>query len=244
MDPTEYESFVNYLQFNSYPLDATKNEKRFLRKKAAKYAINSNKLVKPSGNTLLIVIKADQKLDILKEVHDNAGHQCFRYLYRIANERYFWPGMYTEIRTYIQKCVPCQRNQPSLKAPTIPLQPLPVITKVWFRVGMDLTGPLIASEGYKYILTFIDHFTKWIETRPLKTKNARDVATGVFSIYCRQGAPVQIVTDNGREFTNTISKTPQEIHGCKLLFSAPYHPQTNGLIESTHKAIKQSLKNL
>ena len=107
---------------------------------------------------------------------------------------------------------------------------------------MDLTGPLIESEGYKYILTFIDHFTKWIETRPLKTKNARDVATGVFSIYCRQGAPVQIVTDNGREFTNTISKTLQEIHGCKLLFSAPYHPQTNGLVESTHKAIKQSLK--
>ena len=62
-----------------------------------------------------------------------------------------------------------------------------------------------------------------------------------FSIYCRQGAPVQIVTDNRREFTNTISKTLQGIHGCKLLFSAPYHPQTNGLVESIHKAIKQSL---
>ncbi|KAI6648638.1 hypothetical protein LOD99_7995 [Oopsacas minuta] len=85
---------------------------------------------------------------------------------------------------------------------------------------MDLSGPLIESEGYKYILTFIDHFTKWIETRPQKTKNARDVATGVFSIYCRQGAPVQIVTDNGREFTNTISKTLKEIQGCKLLFLA------------------------
>ena len=89
--------------------------------------------------------------------------------------------MYTEIRGYIQKCVPCQKNQPSLKVPTIPLQPLPVIMKVWFRVGMDLTGPLIESGGYKYILTFIDHFTKWIETRPLKTKNARDVATVVLN---------------------------------------------------------------
>ena len=89
MDPKEYESFVNYLQFNSYPQDANKNEKRFLRKKAAKYAINSNKLVKALGNTFLIVIKADQVLDILKEVHDNAGHQCFRYSCRIANERYY-----------------------------------------------------------------------------------------------------------------------------------------------------------
>ena len=95
MDPTEYESIVHYLRFNSYPSDATKNAKRFLRKKAAKYAINnnSNQLVKPSrpsGNTFLIVIKADQVLDILKEVHDNAGHQCFRYSCRIANERYYW----------------------------------------------------------------------------------------------------------------------------------------------------------
>ena len=64
----------------------------------------------------------------------------------------------------------CQKNQPSLKTPTMPLQPPPVITKVWFRVGMDLTGPLIESQGYLYILTFIDHFTKWIVTSPLKTK--------------------------------------------------------------------------
>ena len=123
----------------------------------------------------------------------------------------------------------------------MPLQPLPVITKVWFRVGMDLTGPLIESQGYLYILTFIDHFTKWIETRALRTKDAKEVAKGIFSIYCRQGAPVQIVSDNGTEFTNIISKTLQEVHDCKLIFSAPYHPQTNGLVESAHKAIKRAL---
>ena len=57
--------------------------------------------------------------------------------------------MYKELRSYIQKCV-------SWKSPIMPLQPLPVITKVWFRVGMDSTGPLVESEGYKYILTSID----------------------------------------------------------------------------------------
>ena len=62
-----------------------------------------------------------------------------------------------------------------------------------------------------------------------------------FSIYCRQGAPVQIVSDNGTEFTSNTSKALQEIHGCGLILSAPYHPQTNGLVESTHKAIKGSL---
>ena len=78
-------------------------------------------------------------------------------------------------------------------------------------------------------------------TRALRTKDAKEVAKGIFSIYCRQGAPVQIVSDNGTEFTNIISKTLQEVHDCKLIFSAPYYPQTNGLVESAHKAIKRAL---
>ena len=134
---------------------------------------------------------------ILTEIHDNSGHQCIRYTYHIGKDRYYWPSMLKDIELYVQACVRCIRNQPSLKSPTVPLQPLPVITKVWFRVGMDLTGPLIESNGYKYILTVIDHFTRWIETRPLRMKEAREVARGLFSIYCRQGAPVQIISDNG-----------------------------------------------
>ena len=200
--------------------------------------------MKLSGENHPLVITADKLFDILKEVHDNCGHQCFKYSYNIAKERYYWPNMYSEINAYILKCGPCQRNQPSLKSPIVPLQPLPVITKVWYRVGMDLTGPLVESEGYKYILTCIDHFTKWIETRPLKTKEAKEVAKGIFSIYCRQGAPVQIITDNGPEFTSMISKALQEAHNCKLIFTTPYHPQTNGLTESAHKAIKRSLIKL
>ena len=158
-----------------------------------------------------------------------------------SKERYYCAKMYTEIQNYVHNCIPCVKNQPCIKSPSMPLQPLPVITKVWFRVGMDLTGPLIESQGYLYILTFIDHFTKWIETRALRTKDAKEVAKGIFSIYCRQGAPVQIVSDNGTKFTNIISKTLQEVHDCKLIFSAPYHPQTNGLVESAHKAIKRAL---
>ena len=127
--------------------------------------------------------------------------------------------MYNSIQSYILKCGPCQKNQPCLKSLIIPLQPLPVITKVWYRVGMGLTGPLVESGGYRYILTFIDHFTKWIETRPLRTKEAKEVAKGIFSTYCRQGAPVQIITDNGPEFTSMISRSLQDIHNCKLIFT-------------------------
>ena len=87
----------------------------------------------------------------------------------------------------------------------------------------------------------IDHFTKWIETRPLRSKDAEEVARGLFSFYCRQGAPVQIISDNGTKFTNKISKAIHDAYDCKLIFSAPYRPQTNGLVESAYKALKRSL---
>ena len=87
----------------------------------------------------------------------------------------------------------------------------------------------------------IDHFTRWIETRPLRSKEASEVARGLYSIYCRQGAPVQIMSDNGTEFKNKLSKALHEAYDCKLIFSTPRHPQTNGLVESSHKSIKRSL---
>ena len=100
----------------------------------------------------------------------------------IAKDRYYWPSMYRDTETYVTTCVRCQKNQSRLKSPTTPLKPLPIITKVWYRVGMEVTEPLIESNGYKYILT---------------------------NIFCRQGAPVRIITDNGTEFTHcTKPMTP------------------------------------
>ena len=236
MDLLEYESISAYLTSDKYPPNFTKDQKRNLRRKASKYRIFGEKLVKPFQNQHLMVIMRTEVGAILTEIHDNSGHQCSRYTYNIAKDRYYWPSMLKDIEPSMLK-----DNQRSLKSPTVPLQPLPVITKVWFRVGMDLTGPLVESNGYKYILTVIDHFTRWIETRPLRTKEAMEVARGLFSIYCRQGAPVQIISDNGTEFTNKLHKSLHEAYDCKLIFSTPYHPQTNGLVESSHKALKRSL---
>ena len=75
-------------------------------------------------------------------------------------------------------------------------------------------------------------------------QTAEETANGLFSIYNRQGAPVEIISDNGREFINSIMKTLQSTYNCKMLLSAPYHPQTNGLDESSNKTIKRYLTKM
>ena len=84
-------------------------------------------------------------------------------------------------------------------------------------------------------------------------QTAEETANGLFSIYNRQGAPVEIISDNGREFINSIMKTLQSTYNCKMLLSAPYSnilqlyvlcPQTNELDESSNKTIKRYLMKM
>ena len=91
MDPSDYEITLSYLMTDSYPDGCTKDQKRNLRKRASKYLAINDKLVKLSEGKQLLVIKTDDIPSILREIHYNVGHQCARYSYNIAKERYFRP---------------------------------------------------------------------------------------------------------------------------------------------------------
>ena len=45
------------------------------------------------------------------------------------------------------------------------------------RVGIDITGPHPKSKnGFTYILTMIDYFSKWAEAFPIRNQEAHTVA--------------------------------------------------------------------
>ena len=167
MSPVKYQELLNYLTNSSYPPGIAENQKRSLRKNAKRYKIFSDKLFyywnqidKPST-----VIQDSQIASVLKEIHDDCGHQCHRYTYNLARDRYFWPSMTKTIKEYVEKCDRCCRCEYKLKSPNEPLTPIQVVAEPWLKVGMDLCQPKFPSSGYKYILTVTDYFTKYIEVR-------------------------------------------------------------------------------
>ena len=52
--------------------------------------------------------------------------------------------------------------------------------------------------------TVTDYFSKYVEAVPLEDKSAISVAKGIFKVYCRQGAPVHCICDQGKEFVNKV----------------------------------------
>lgn len=66
-------------------------------------------------------------------------------------------------------------------------------------VGMDLVGKLKCSNnGYTYICVMVDHFTKWFEVYPLKSKRADEVAECILDFFYKYGAPNRILTVRGK----------------------------------------------
>ena len=52
------------------------------------------------------------------------------------------------------------------------------------------------------MLTMTDYFSKYVEAVPIPDKTAVSGAQGIYKVYCRQGAPVSIICDQGKEFVN------------------------------------------
>ena len=67
-------------------------------------------------------------------------------------------------------------------------------------------GPQPTSvHGHSYILTAIDHFSKWIEVMPMRNQEAATVAKLLFDrVSCTHGCPKQILTDQGQNFEGQL----------------------------------------
>ena len=114
------------------------------------------------------------------------------------------------------------------------------------KIAIDLvTECETLISGNKHILTIIDHLTGWPQAFPIPDKSADTIVSN----FINQHLPVHmcpryILSDNGTEFKNwLVDKVFQQL-GIDCIFSAPYHPQSNGKWEVFHKYLKPTLKKL
>ena len=103
----------------------------------------------------------------------------------------------------------------------------------WERVAMDLLDMSVTtSRGNRYVLVIVDCFTRWTEAFPLPDKTAQSVADAFFNqVVCRFGMPAVIHSDQGREFENKILQELCLIGGSHKTRTAPYHPESDGMVD-------------
>ena len=183
--------------------------------------------------------------DLIAEAHGHilTGHDgVFKTKERLL-ESYYWPGMDKQILAFIKNCHKCQTTKRYHPMGKQPIQPLPQCSQPNQRIHADLFGPLKTSErGKKYILCITDAFTKYVELVAIPDKEATTIATSIFYRWvCRYGCPLQITTDNGKEFCAKISEQLFKLLNSAHLTTSPYHPQCNAQVEIVNKTIAKYL---
>ena len=96
--------------------------------------------------------------------------------------------------------------------------------------------------GYKYCMTLMDGFSRWIEIYPSKSNTARDTVRFLEKFILKFGrVPDELSSDRGTHFTSsTVEKWCKELVIVQRLHCA-YRPQSSGNIERSHRTIKNSL---
>ncbi|KAH7415488.1 hypothetical protein KP509_14G047600 [Ceratopteris richardii] len=62
-------------------------------------------------------------------------------------------------------------------------------------------------------------------------------------LILHHGCPQKLLSDQGAQFTDEVMQVLGKCLGMTLLFTSPYHPQTNGPTERMNKTIKQILNS-
>ncbi|CAL2271820.1 unnamed protein product [Prunus armeniaca] len=112
--------------------------------------------------------------------------------------------------------------------------------------GLDLIVTIHSpSDGYIWILTATEYFTKWVEAVPLRKATGAAIANFIREyIVCRFGIPYKIVTNNGTPFVNKQVSSTLSGYGVKHHSYTPYYPQGNGQAEATNKTLLRILSKM
>ncbi|CAF3414798.1 unnamed protein product [Rotaria socialis] len=139
-------------------------------------------------------------------------------------------------------CVPCQlrkHHPPRHVPPTIKIHTAyPFQMVVTDLLNLPDYGP------YKYVLTCVDHFSKYVAALPLKNKTSEAVANAFEKHILPSfvALPQEVLSDRGLEFCSIPFKSVLAKYNIKQKHSASYHAASHGSIEIVNKSLQQSLR--
>ena len=189
--------------------------------------------------TPLLVPPNPLRHEILRLAHDGAigGHWGRDKTMSVVRKRFFWPALNRDVALHVSTCATCntQKHRPKNRSPLEHFQAgIPNE-----RVHLDFLGPFTESNrGNKYILSIIDQFTKWVELYPLPEQTALITAKTFFEGWiCRFGVPLQVHTDQGRNFISSLFTNLCDVLQLSKTRTTPYRPSANGQVERYNRMV-------
>lgn len=238
----KYERIVSIIEGAKGKEKKSREEYQYCRRYAVAMINGCPKLVVPDNGVapenLKYYVHECDIFEILYDNHLNCGHGGRDKMVAKLNANY--KNITREIINIFLKC--CEICLMKAKTLRKGLVVKPILSKEFnSRAQVDLidlqSNP---DDGYKHIMVYQDHLTKFCSLRPLKTKTAEEVVMKVSSLFATFGAPSILHSDNGREFANKLlTDLCARWPGTIIVHGKPRHSQSQGSVERANQCIEK-----
>ena len=127
--------------------------------------------------------------------------------------------------------LPVNQKRSSSGTTTLPETP-------WSQIHIDYAGPF---EG-KMFLLMADPHSKWLEIQMTNSTTSLAMIEALHKSFSTFGLPKTIVSNNATAFTSSEFSEFVKKNGIYHIFTPPYHPASNSLVERAVQTFKEGMR--
>ena len=186
-----------------------------------------------SNGKIVEMPKVELRKQLVVDTHAKLGHRGRDAVHYEMKDKWYWPGMKATIVNVIKECEMCQINNRKKFGGSEFVQ----TSRPLEKVGLDLIDTIEGGYG----LIAVDYFTRMCWGEMMKSKEASEVVK-IIRMWLRGMEKLEeIITDNGREFSNReVEKMCKEQGIVHSKVSVESH-KSNGRVERMIGTIREGL---
>ena len=189
------------------------------------------------------VIPVTKRMEMLFRCHGHlqSGHpgapRAQARLERFAS----WPGMATDMKNYVRRCVECQATRNPVPKKVAPIEAQEA-TRPLEYVQADLYYVGKAYNKKDHVLVMEDRATKHCKLYAIGDTKSRSVVRCLEDYVSQMGCPERWGTDGGPEFYDHLVNAMCKALNIKKEYALAYRPQSQGQTERKNRTIKAELR--
>lgn len=188
--------------------------------------------------------------DVVQDHHDSkvTGHPGRYKTLELVQQTFWWPGINSFIRNYVDGCAVCQHTRILTHRPKIPGQPITHAHNLlpFEVVSMDFIGELPNSNGRNAIFVVVDQgCTKTTVFVSCTTKTLAEDTADLYlcHVWKRFGLPKRSISDRGPQFAVKVTQELCRKLGIQQNLSTAYHPQIDSETERVNQELEQYIRS-